>query len=152
MDNPRKRLCQRDKESESETDQLYFNGYASIEVHEEMLMDTVRTMTYREAILKNQELFKDKVIADIGAGTGILSIFCIHAGAKKVYAIEASNMVVQTQLVIKENGMDSKISVIKGKVEVRRQEAILLLDRVEAGHNVDKYNKESIWDKTQQLI
>ncbi|CAI9727668.1 protein arginine N-methyltransferase 6-like [Octopus vulgaris] len=117
MDNPRKRLCQRDKESESETDQLYFNGYASIEVHEEMLMDTVRTMTYREAILKNQELFKDKVIADIGAGTGILSIFCIHAGAKKVYAIEASNMVVQTQLVIKENGMDSKISVIKGKVE-----------------------------------
>ncbi|CAE1261257.1 PRMT6 [Acanthosepion pharaonis] len=86
MDNPRKRLCQRDGESEEETDQLYFNGYASIEVHEEMLMDTVRTMTYRDAILKNQDLFKDKIVADIGAGT--------------VYAVEASDMAIQTRLEI----------------------------------------------------
>lgn len=117
MDNPRKRLCQRYAETEEETDQIYFNGYASIEVHEEMLMDTVRTMTYRDAILKNQDLFKDKIVADIGAGTGILSVFCVHAGAKKVYAVEASDMVIQTRLVINENGMDAKIAVIKGKVE-----------------------------------
>ena len=33
---------------------------------------------------------KDKVIIDVGAGTAILSIIAAKAGAKHLYAIEAS--------------------------------------------------------------
>lgn len=47
-----------------------------------MLKDRVRTDAYRDSIMKNKDLFKDKVVMDVGCGTGILSLFCAQAGAK----------------------------------------------------------------------
>ena len=38
-------------------------------------MDEIRTTTYKNAILNNKIDFKDKVVMDVGAGSGILSIF-----------------------------------------------------------------------------
>ena len=40
-----------------------------------MLKDTVRTRSYMAAITQNGFLFKDKVVLDVGCGTGILSMF-----------------------------------------------------------------------------
>lgn len=54
---------------------------------QEMLKDTVRTKTYQSVIYQNKFLFKDKIVLDVGAGTGILSLFCAKAGAKHVYAV-----------------------------------------------------------------
>jgi hypothetical protein len=44
-------------------------------IHEDMLKDTVRTRAYQSAIMNNPHLFKDKVVLDVGCGTGILSMF-----------------------------------------------------------------------------
>lgn len=52
-----------------------------------MLKDTVRTKTYQNVIYQNKFLFKNKVVLDVGAGTGILSLFCAKAGAAHVYAV-----------------------------------------------------------------
>lgn len=54
---------------------------------QEMLKDEVRTITYRNAIYHNKHLFKDKVVMDVGSGTGILSMFAARAGARKVIAV-----------------------------------------------------------------
>ncbi len=40
-----------------------------------MLQDEARTGTYREAIMKNAIDFKNKIVMDVGCGSGILSIF-----------------------------------------------------------------------------
>jgi len=50
----------------------------------------VRTNLYRDAIVKNPSNFRGKVVMDVGCGSGILSLFAAQAGAKKVYAVEAS--------------------------------------------------------------
>jgi protein arginine N-methyltransferase 1 len=52
-----------------------------------MLRDEVRTGTYRKSILQNKDLFRGKVVLDVGCGTGILCLFAAEAGASKVIGV-----------------------------------------------------------------
>ncbi|PNX95530.1 putative protein arginine N-methyltransferase 6-like protein, partial [Trifolium pratense] len=76
-------------------DMAYFHSYAHLGIHQEMIKDRVRTETYREAIMRHQDSIAGKVVVDVGCGTGILSIFCAQAGAKRVYAVDASDIALQ---------------------------------------------------------
>lgn len=40
----------------------YFDSYAHFGIHEEMLKDDVRTLSYRNSIYQNSHLFKDKIV------------------------------------------------------------------------------------------
>ncbi|XP_010779558.1 protein arginine N-methyltransferase 6 [Notothenia coriiceps] len=98
-------------------DRLYFDSYTDVTIHEEMIADHVRTNTYRMAILNNSESIRGKVVLDVGAGTGVLSMFCVQAGARKVYAVEACSIAEQAVNIVKQNNMEDKIEVIRGTVE-----------------------------------
>ena len=100
-----------------EDSDYYFDSYAHIGIHEDMLKDEVRTLSYRNAIFSNPSLVKGKVVLDVGCGTGILSMFAAKAGAKKVYAVERSSIVEYAKKIIKENGFEDKIIVLQGTVE-----------------------------------
>jgi protein arginine N-methyltransferase 1 len=95
----------------------YWNSYAHFGIHEEMLKDDVRTRSYMNAILGNKHLFKDKVVLDVGCGTGILSMFAAKAGAKLVLAVECSEIAEQAKQIVKDNNFEGVIQVIKGKLE-----------------------------------
>ena len=82
-----------------------------------MLEDTVRTPCYRDAIIKNPSNFRGKVVMDVGCGSGILSLFAAQAGAKKVYACEASGAAEIARTLIKANGFEHIIEVIQSKIE-----------------------------------
>lgn len=102
---------------ETQQESLYFDSYTDVSIHEEMIGDHVRTNTYRMAILKNSESIRGKVVLDVGAGTGILSVFCAQAGARKVYAVEACSIAEQAVRVVKQNQMEDRIEVMRGTVE-----------------------------------
>jgi len=102
------------------TSSEYFTGYGDISVHELMLKDRPRTEAYRRALegpdVSLQPL-KGKVVLDVGCGTGILSMFAARAGAKKVYAVDASDMAFTAKRLVEENGLSEVIEVIHGKME-----------------------------------
>nr|KAF6379977.1 protein arginine methyltransferase 2 [Myotis myotis] len=59
-------------------DEEYFGSYGTLKLHLEMLTDQPRTTKYHHVILQNRASLKDKVILDVGCGTGIISLFCAH--------------------------------------------------------------------------
>jgi len=95
----------------------YFQFYGYLSQQQNMMQDYIRTSTYQRAMLTNVSDFHDKIILDVGAGSGILSFFAIQAGAKKVYAIEASSMAQHCATLVRQNNLQDKIIVIPGKVE-----------------------------------
>ncbi|CAB4064587.1 PRMT1 [Lepeophtheirus salmonis] len=105
----------------------YFDSYAHFGIHEEMLKDEVRTLTYRSSMWHNKHLFKDKIVLDVGCGTGILSMFAAKAGAKHVYGVDMSGIVEHAKEIVSANKLSEKITVIRGKVE----EITLPVDKVD---------------------
>nr|XP_018904657.1 PREDICTED: protein arginine N-methyltransferase 1 isoform X2 [Bemisia tabaci]XP_018904658.1 PREDICTED: protein arginine N-methyltransferase 1 isoform X2 [Bemisia tabaci] len=95
----------------------YFDSYAHFGIHEEMLKDEVRTLTYRNSMLHNKHLFKDKIVLDVGCGTGILSMFAAKAGAARVFGIECSNIVEYAKKIVEDNHLSNVVTILKGKVE-----------------------------------
>ncbi|GIL72787.1 hypothetical protein Vretimale_4431 [Volvox reticuliferus] len=114
-------------QSELTSANYYFDSYSHFGIHEEMLKDSVRTRTYMNAIMNNAFMFKDKIVLDIGCGTGILSLFSAKAGAKHVYGIECSTIADQAQQIVKDNHYQDRVTIIKGKVE----EVTLPVDKVD---------------------
>ncbi|KAJ2610705.1 hypothetical protein H4S08_003485 [Coemansia sp. RSA 1365] len=99
------------------TSDYYFNSYASNDIHMQMLQDKVRTEGYRDFIYDNKDVFKDKVVLDVGCGTGILSMFAARAGAAKVFAVDNSEIIHKAQANVIENKLDGVITLVKGKIE-----------------------------------
>lgn len=98
-------------------DNEYFKCYAGLDIHREMIGDFARTFTYRKAILNNYNSIYQRAVLDLGAGTGILSMFCAQAGARKVYAVEASDVAEVAKKVVSSNKVDDQVTVIQSKVE-----------------------------------
>jgi protein arginine N-methyltransferase 1 len=85
-------------------------GFASIQSHHHMLRDTVRVLAYQSAIARHS---RGRSVVEIGCGTGILSIFAARAGARRVVAIEESEIAAVAERMFRLNGCD-------GIVELRR--------------------------------
>ena len=98
------------------TDTSYFTSYSHPSIHRTMLLDSLRTSTYRDFIYDNKSLFTNRTVLDVGCGTGILSMFSAKAGAD-VIAVDASAIVDKCRENVFANNLDGKVKVLRGKVE-----------------------------------
>ena len=74
-------------------------------LQKDMLEDHKRTGAYYQAVMQNRRQFEGKVVLDVGTGSGILAIFAANAGARKVYAVEATPMAKFAQSLVEHNGV-----------------------------------------------
>ena len=117
-----------------------------------MLTDFYRTVSFRNAI--DVAPLRGKTVLEIGAGTGILSIFAQAAGAKHVYAIEGSDLADVAREVVRENHLGSMITIIKGySLEVELPERADLLISETLGHLAfDEGILETCHDAQRRLL
>jgi hypothetical protein len=98
----------------------------------DMLEDHKRTGAYYNAVMDNKRLFKDKVVLDVGTGSGILAIFSAMAGARKVYAVEATDMAKNARKLVAANkvrqgrgpaacGAEAAVSAVKQPLQLFTQ-------------------------------
>jgi 2-polyprenyl-3-methyl-5-hydroxy-6-metoxy-1,4-benzoquinol methylase len=106
-----------DARSDANADGTYFDSYSHIGIHREMIGDAARTGAYLKALEGHADALKGKVVLDVGCGTGILSMFAARAGARKVYAVDASGITRHTRRLVKENGFENVIEVITARME-----------------------------------
>ncbi|KAI4369559.1 hypothetical protein MLD38_017985 [Melastoma candidum] len=107
-----------DEKIDASSAKMYFHYYGQLLHQQNMLQDYVRTGTYYAAVIENGADFSGRVVVDVGAGSGILSLFAAQAGARHVYAVEASEMADYARKLIAGNpSLSERITVIKGKVE-----------------------------------
>ena len=72
--------------------------------HEEMLADHVRVDAYAKAL--EVCVSPQDVVVDVGTGTGILAFLAARNGAKRVYAIDHSNVIEVAKAVAEANGIE----------------------------------------------
>ncbi|KAJ1964360.1 hypothetical protein GGI12_001473 [Dipsacomyces acuminosporus] len=100
-DFPAEANSKREDDEVLHRDPGYFQYYSQLQHQQNMLQDYVRTATYHSAITLNGPcLFSDRLVMDVGAGSGILSFFAVQAGAKQVYAVEASGMAEKMEVIL----------------------------------------------------
>jgi SAM-dependent methyltransferase len=88
--------------------------YAEFEVHRSMIRDRVRTEAFQRAI--ESVVRSGDTVLDVGAGSGILSVFAARAGAARIYAVERTSIAVLAQDLAAANGVAEIVKVIHGDI------------------------------------
>jgi protein arginine N-methyltransferase 1 len=88
------------------------SGYYAAPIHVAMLNDRDRTSSLIDGIYN--VIRPGDIVIDIGTGTGILAIAAARAGARHVYAIEASSIGKLAKAVFEANELADRITLIEG--------------------------------------
>jgi predicted RNA methylase len=88
------------------------SGWADPVEHARMLHDARRTGDYLAAI--GEAVRPGDVVLDIGTGSGVLAIAAVRAGARRVYAVEASDIAEVAERVFAANRVQDRVTLIPG--------------------------------------
>jgi len=104
-----------------------------LEIHRGLLQDEIRTNAFREAI--RRVVSPGSVVLDLGAGSGILSFFACEAGARRVFAIDATHTADLASFLSRQLGFSDRIQVFherSTKVDLPERADVLVTETIGA--------------------
>jgi len=118
----------------------------------QMLSDEVRMQAFHTAI--KQTVKPGDTVVDLGAGTGILGIWALQAGAAKVYAIEQTGAIELAREIAHVNGYSDRIEFIQensGNVCLP-QKANVIISETLGSFAVDENMLQFITDARERML
>lgn len=86
----------------------------------------------------------------VGTGSGILAYFAVKAGARKVYAVEASDVADRAKILMQAAGLSDRVIVVKCKVEhLQLDEKVDVIISEPMGFAL--IHERSTWEQLRQL-
>jgi precorrin-6B methylase 2 len=86
-------------------------AFGRVALHAVMVADRARTAAFTRAL--HESVRPGDVVVDIGTGCGLLAVVAARAGARRVYAIERSAIAELAETVIRQNGVDETVTVVR---------------------------------------
>jgi len=105
------------EQDDCQSNEFYMNQRAHFSYHEALYKDYSVMELFQKVLSFNPLLIRGKVVLDVGAGSGIFSLFAARAGARKVYSWEPSILSLYNAEVFKENDFESTIVILNGPAE-----------------------------------
>ncbi|GIL85408.1 hypothetical protein Vretimale_10629 [Volvox reticuliferus] len=104
----------------SDLSAAYFRHWDDPAMHQPLLQDRVLTAAWRDALAAAPPgALEGRVVLEVGCGLGLLSMMAAKAGAARVIAVDGSEGAVDAaRRIIKANGLQDKIIVVHGAIEV----------------------------------
>ena len=135
-----------------DSDGTLTSGWADPVEHARMLHDERRTGDYLAAIAA--AVRPGDVVLDIGTGSGILAIAAARAGARHVYAVEASDIAEVAERVFAVNGVRDRVTLLPGwSRELELPEpADLLVSEVIGNEPLEEEILETTLDARSRLL
>jgi protein arginine N-methyltransferase 1 len=128
------------------------SGWADPVEHARMLHDFRRTSDYLAAV--TAAVRPGDVVLEIGTGSGVLAIAAARAGARKVYAVEGSDIAEVAERVFAANGVDDVVTLVPGwsrHVELP-EPADLLVAEVIGNEPLEEEILETTLDARRRLL
>jgi precorrin-6B methylase 2 len=128
------------------------SGWADPVEHARMLHDDRRTRHYLTAL--SEAVGPGDVVVDIGTGSGVLAVAAARAGARHVYAIEASDIARVAERVFAINGVQDKVTLIPGwsrQIELPELADVLVAEII-GNEPLEEEILETTLDARQRLL